>query len=212
MNKIAIIGAGEQGRQALQILFAQNIFSVVGFYDDFAKDEFEKYEILGKISDVKNHYSKSIFDYIFIAIGYKHLKFKESLMKEIKNIPLASIIHPTAFIENSATIETGCLIYPNAYIGPNTTIKSCSIINIGCILSHDIQIGTCSFLSVGATIGGFSRIGNRSFIGIGTTIIDHIQIADDITVGAGSVVVKNLSEKGLYLGIPAKQYHHENKF
>ena len=35
-------------------------------------------------------------------------------------------------------------------------------------------------------------------------VSNNINIGDDITIGAGAVVVKNIEEKGTYVGVPAK--------
>ena len=108
MDRLAIIGAGMFGRQALEIAHLQKKYDVVGFYDDFSKDDiFEELPILGKIDDVRNDFSKGVFDVLFIAIGYNHLEFKQNLFKKFASIPFATIIHPTAIIEKSAVLEGG---------------------------------------------------------------------------------------------------------
>jgi serine acetyltransferase len=39
---------------------------------------------------------------------------------------------------------------------------------------------------------------------VGSTIIDNITVTDGTKTGGGAVVVENISEPGLYLGVPAK--------
>ena len=48
-------------------------------------------------------------------------------------------------------------------------------------------------------------MGKFTHIGAGTTIKNNIQIIDNCTIGAGAVVVKNIEEKGIYVGVPAKK-------
>jgi serine acetyltransferase len=44
-----------------------------------------------------------------------------------------------------------------------------------------------------------------STIGIGTIVSDRITICNNVQTGAGAVVVKNISESGVYIGIPAQK-------
>ena len=49
-----------------------------------------------------------------------------------------------------------------------------------------------------------TTIGNNVSIGSNATILP-VSICDGVVIGAGSVVVKNISEKGVYAGNPAKK-------
>jgi len=40
---------------------------------------------------------------------------------------------------------------------------------------------------------------------VGTAVINNITIGDGVTVGAGAAVVKNLTETGTYVGVPARK-------
>ena len=47
-------------------------------------------------------------------------------------------------------------------------------------------------------------IGNNVLIGSNATILP-VEICDDVVIGAGSVVTKNITDKGVYAGNPAKK-------
>jgi acetyltransferase-like isoleucine patch superfamily enzyme len=49
-----------------------------------------------------------------------------------------------------------------------------------------------------------TQIGNNVSIGSNSTILP-ISICDGVVIGAGSVVTKNIIEKGIYAGNPAKK-------
>lgn len=50
----------------------------------------------------------------------------------------------------------------------------------------------------------FIEIGSDVFIGFGATIVGSVRIGDGCVVGAGSVVVKDLPERMVCAGVPAK--------
>ena len=53
-------------------------------------------------------------------------------------------------------------------------------------------------------VNGNCQIGNRVFIGSGAIIANGVTICDDCVIGAGAVVTKSITEKGIYVGNPAK--------
>jgi sugar O-acyltransferase (sialic acid O-acetyltransferase NeuD family) len=206
MNRVAIIGAGVLGRQALEIALLQEEYLPVGFYDDFTVEaEFENLPILGKLDAIASDFKNGEFDYLFIAIGYNHLGFKQELFKRFSAIPLANIIHPTAVIEKSSILKGSNLIYADCYIGPHCVMEHGSVLNIKSYLAHETNVGNCTFMSGGINVGGKVNFGERCFIGLGVTLVDDIDVCDDVYLGAGTVVTKPITEKGTYVGTPARK-------
>jgi len=206
MRKLAIIGAGEFGKQAREMALLQGKYDPIGFYDDFSVEEqFEGLPILGKIDDVEHHFEQGKVEVLFVAIGYNHLRFKQTVMRRFSSIPFANIIHPTAVIEKSAKLGQGIFIYPMTYIGPGVDVADGVVLNMYSYLPHDNKIGECAAFSGGTNMGGKTDIGSCSFVGLGCTVSDNLKICEDVFIGAGAVVVKNIDEPGTYIGCPAKK-------
>jgi sugar O-acyltransferase (sialic acid O-acetyltransferase NeuD family) len=206
MKRLIIVGAGVFGKQALEIALVQQKYSVLGFYDDFNTDNsFEEFPIFGKIDQIQEDFLNDKFDVVFYGIGYNHMSFKQSLIHKFHDIPMATIVHPSVIIENSAKIEEGVLIYPKSYIGPRVHLQKGVVVNVYSYLPHDNIVGEASFLSGGLNIGGKVNIGERSFIGIGCTTSDSLSICNDVFLGAGSLVLKSIDEPGTYVGSPVKK-------
>ena len=53
-------------------------------------------------------------------------------------------------------------------------------------------------------MAGFVDIKEQCIIGINSIIIDNISITEGTRTGGGTVVIKNIEEKGLYVGNPAR--------
>lgn len=211
--KIAIIGAGEMGLQALHYLMISfsnhNETEFVGWLDDTkpAGSEVNGYQVLGSIENAITLFECGIFNRLFIAIGYQHPEFKNQLIRRLKGkIPLINIIAPQTYIDPTAIIGCNVMIYPGAIIDKNVRIHDGATLNLGAIISHDSEIGACSFLAPQACIAGFSKIGECCFLGTGTRMIDNLSICNNVQTGAGSVVITNIFEVGLYIGVPAKKY------
>jgi UDP-3-O-[3-hydroxymyristoyl] glucosamine N-acyltransferase len=85
-----------------------------------------------------------------------------------------------------------------------STVGANSILNVGCIIAHHSILGPSCFLSPAVKIAGFVKVAASSTLGIGTVVIDNISICSGVRTGAGSVVIDDITEPGLYVGIPAK--------
>ena len=207
-NRLSIIGSGDLGRLIAYHAQENCGYEVIGYYDDFNSDNLnsDSKPILGKLDQIENDFQLGKFDYLMIGIGYKHMNFREFIfLKFLNKIPFAKIVHPSVIKEKNVIIGDGSFILPGCVLDQNVIIGKNSLLNTGCIIAHDTEIGNHSFLSPAVKVAGFSKISEKCIIGINATIIDNIIISDEIQVGGGAVVTKNLTEKGLYVGVPAKK-------
>lgn len=106
------------------------------------------------------------------------------------------------------------IIEDNVQIGANTVIargaidetivhKGAKIDNL-CFISHNVKIGENTFV-VGETIMfGSSSTGKNSMISGNSTIRNGIHVGEEALVGMGSVVTKNVPDKTVVKGNPAK--------
>ena len=77
--------------------------------------------------------------------------------------------------------------------------------NSAAVVEHDTHVADFAHISVGAKLGGNVSIGDCSWVGIGATVINNVSVCEDCMIGAGAVVVRNISEKGTYIGLPARK-------
>ncbi|MBD5237136.1 MAG: hypothetical protein HDS62_06350 [Bacteroidales bacterium] len=209
-NRVAILGCGELGLQAAHYLRLMNNgcnqYSQIGWIDDVTPvgSVVAGLRVIGKSSDTEKLHNEGLFEYLFVAIGYNHLKAKKEIIERFKNrIPMLNIIAPSVYVDPSARLGENLFFYPGAIIDKEAVINDGVILNLGSIVAHNSTIGMCSFLAPKSSVAGFSKIGNCSFIGTGATVIDNIELCDSLKIGAGAVIVKDISVSGTYLGIPA---------
>lgn len=206
-KRLALIGAGELGCQLAHLIIEDKTYKLIGFFDDIIEiDNIFSLPILGNISEIEAKYRAGFFDVLLIAIGYKHLKFRESLFNRFyKLIPFATFIHSSCIIDSSAKVDAGSVLLPGCILNMKSHIGYNVLAYSGLILSHDSSIGNHSFIAPGVKIAGFSKIGCCNFIGIGTVISDNVSICDDSITGAGTVIVKSIGIPGKYIGTPARK-------
>ena len=142
--------------------------------------------------------------YVFPAIGSNSIRRKLHILLNDLNINQVVLRHPSAFISISAAIGESSLINPNAVVNSFAIIGRACIINTGSIIEHECEIGDYSHIAPGAVLAGNVQVGKNCFVGANSVIKQGITITDDVIIGAGSVVLKNITEKGTWVGNPAK--------
>lgn len=201
--KLLIIGASGHGKVVADIAMKMNKWKSISFLDD---DENIKYsmgiEVIGKSTDAY----KYIKDYdIFVAIGNNAIreKIQEKLEAEGANIP--TLIHPNAVIGEQVRFGAGTVIMAGVVINCCTEVGKGCIINTGSTIDHDNFIEDYVHLSPGVNTAGTVKIGKGTWIGIGSVVSNNLNITSGCKVGAGSVVVKDITETGIYVGVPARK-------
>ena len=197
-KKVVIIGAGGHGRVVADTIEICGD-SVLGFLDD--NTENNKVNVIGKVSDAEKYCDGET--YLFVAIG--NCEIREKIMNSLKDAKWYTAIHPSAVISPSAVIGEGTCVMPNAVVNNSAVVGKGVIINTCASVDHDDIIGDFVHIACGARLAGTVTVGNGTWVGIGSTVSNNITIGSDIMIGAGAVVVKDITEKGTYVGVPARK-------
>lgn len=140
---------------------------------------------------------------IHIAIGNAQSRQAESEAVGLQR--LATVVHPNAAVSPHARLAPGCFIAALAVVAPRAALGTSVIVNHAAVIDHDAKIGNFCHAAPGAVIGGGVRVGMRVLVGAGAVLLPGLLICDDVTIGAGSVVLANITEPGVYAGVPARK-------
>lgn len=152
-----------------------------------------------EMKDFKKHWAKY---FIGFADGNK-----KNILKQLApyKITFQNLFHPSAIISKSARMGQGNFFNAGSVIASGVQLGDFNFINRCASIGHNCVIGSCNRFSPSSAISSFNRIGDRNLLGSNCSTIEYIRIGDDVTVGAGGVVVKNIEEKGTYVGVPVKK-------
>lgn len=198
MKKLIILGAGGTAYDLIDIAHAMNkinpTWDVLGYLDDNLNLQgriIYGYPVIGTIPDSKN-YPDSFFA---SSIGDA---YKPELRKVVRgkvpfsNEKFASLIHPTAVISDTASVESGAIIYGNVtlssmvkvghdvflcgntFLGHECTIGNHCVLSVGNFLASDVSVGDCCYFGVGVMIRHQIEVGNNSLIGMGTKVVKNV--------------------------------------
>ena len=206
MNKnLVLIGGGGHCKSVIEVAESAG-YTILGILD--RPEEVGKkvlaYEVIGVDDDIPKYVNNSAF---IITVGQiKNPTLRIKLDTLVKNVGgnLATIIATTAHVSDYALIGEGTVVLHYASINADAHIGRNCIINTHSNIEHDVKIGDFCHISTGAMVNGNCQIGKRVFIGSGAIIANGVTICDDCVIGAGAVVTKSITEKGIYVGNPAK--------
>ncbi len=203
VDSIYFLGYSGHSYVAIEVAIAKGL-NVLGYFDKFEckRNPFSlAYCGFEKQDDFKDIVEGSA---VFPAIGSNRIR--EGLYQFLieKKIKQTILIDPSSYVSNTAIIGEATLVNPKAIINSLASIGKCCIVNSGSIIEHESSVGNFSHIAPGAILAGNVTIGQHCFIGANAIIKQGVTITDNVTVGAGAVVIKDIKEKGTWVGNPAK--------
>lgn len=122
------------------------------------------------------------------------------------------------------TALTGIHLNAEAHIAPGLKIPHGGRIEVGAV-----RVGRNCDIYQGVTLGGtmstagdppsdpssgpaVPTLGNRVWVGPGAVIAGRVTVADDASVGANSLLVRDVPERGVVLGVPARLVSRRGSF
>jgi len=206
MKGLIIVGAGGHSRPIIATALLQGRWCVSGVVDiSFygQKETILDIPVLGGLKVIET-FDPTLTD-VFIAIGNNDERRGVYNSLEKKGYQFPSIVHPTAFICDSAVMGKGNYVGPFAHLGPNVCVGNGNILNTSANLEHEVRVEDFSQVAPNAVICGRSQIGSCVFIGANATVIEQLVITHGTVIGAGSVIVKDVLEPNKkFVGVPGR--------
>lgn len=162
------------------------------------------YDIIGSDDDVLRYVD--ICDFI-VTLGFiKNPILRIKLHQKIEAVGgrFATIVASTAHVSRHATVGVGTVVFHQACINAGSQIGKGCIINTFANIEHDAVIGDYCHISTGVMVNGDCKVGAATFLGSQSVMANATSICDGCVVAAASFIRKDLKEKGIYAGNPAK--------
>lgn len=115
-----------------------------------------------------------------------------------------TVIHPAAYVHASAVLGSGTVIFAGAVIQPEACIGAHVIVNTSATIDHNCQLADYVQLCAGAHLAGNVSLKEGVFMGTGAVAVPGVKIGSWTVVGAGAVVIRDLPEKVMAIGVPAR--------
>jgi sugar O-acyltransferase (sialic acid O-acetyltransferase NeuD family) len=201
--RVLIIGAGELGQAAADILLQNQRFAIgvkpIGFVDDDASLVGWQYvglSVLGGVSAI-DHIPH---DEVLVAVDDNAMRchLYERLLRN--GAKFATARHVDAAIASDAAVGPGTIVCAGVVIGPRAVIGADCVLNSGCCIAHDSRLGDHVYIGPAAFLSGGVIAGEGATIGSAATVLARRRIGTWGRVGADSVIERDVPE-GLGAGI-----------
>lgn len=191
--KLTIIGASGHGKVVADIARLRGYDEIVFLDDDESITACAGYPVVGKTD-------REVEGDCIVAVGNA-----ETRSKLMEGRTIITLVHPGAVIANDVEIGSGTVVMAGAVINPGVAIGKGCIVNTCSSIDHDCTLGDFAHISVGAHLSGNVAVGNHVWVGAGAIVSNNIKICGNSVIGAGAVVIKDITEQGTYIGVPAKK-------
>lgn len=198
MNRLIIIGASGHGKVVADVAALNGYKDIIFLDNDPELKTCAGYPVLGP-----DTMTSELDGDVFVAVG--NAEIRKRLMNREKSRSFPILIHPSAVLAKSAEVGAGSVVMAGAVINPGARIGIGCIINTSSSVDHDCIVGNYVHISVGAHLSGTVIVHGETWIGAGATISNNVNICGGCMIGAGAVVIKDITEPGTYVGVPAKK-------
>jgi acetyltransferase EpsM len=198
---IIVYGAGGHGKALIDLVRVLGTYHIVGLVDDGveAGSVILGVQVLGGEEVLSGLYERGIRLAVNAVGGIGNIATRIQVFHRLAQTGFAcpAVVHPTAFIEPSASLSAGVQVMPQAYVGSEAHIGFGAIINTGAIVSHDCQVGDYANLSPGAILAGEVSVGAGTLVGMGATINLRVKIGSGARIGNGATVKEDVPQGGI---------------
>ena len=134
-----------------------------GGYANTVKDVSEQlgYDVIAMLDDrfadrTLDSFTKYIADDTEFIPAFGNNEFRLSWCDKITRADgrLATVVHPSAYVSPTASVENGVVVLPKAVINTDVTVKRGCIINLGAIVDHGCVIEQGCHICLGAIVKG----------------------------------------------------------
>lgn len=202
-----IIGAGTYGEVYLAYLQEAGV-DIVGFLDDdpkYANQNVRGVPVIGTISKLETLMTSYGVEGVYCPLGNNKLRVKFLLKAKELGYKTPNYIHPSVIISPNVSIGEGVYILLGTTIMPHTVVKDYVMISMGVHLAHHCELDEGVFLSTGCNFGASIHAHKYAYCGISSTIMTGMhELGEDCLIGAGAVVIRDVPERAVMAGVPAK--------
>jgi sugar O-acyltransferase (sialic acid O-acetyltransferase NeuD family) len=189
---ILVYGGGGHAKVLLDLLAATDSYTVVGVVDDHLE---RGLFVLGtQVLGGAEVLPELVGDGVSLAVngvgGISRPQVRREVFDRLAwaGLTCPAMIHPTALVEPSATLEDGVQVLAHAYVGSAARVGFGSLLNTAAVVNHDCLVGRHVGISPGALLAGAVTLGDRCLVGMGATVNVGVVIGEGALVGNSAVV------------------------
>ncbi len=187
--------------ESLERLGAEVVALVANVPPEVAPWPHELGEVIPADRLTARHLESSVFIPL-LTPGHRHRLRREC--RDLGFTEFATIVDPTAVLPHRVELAHGVHVNAAAVVGSRARLGAFAMVNRGASVGHDAVVEAYATLGPGCVLCGSVTIGRGAFIGAGAVITPRHRVGANAIVGAGAVVVRDVPERAVVVGNPAR--------
>lgn len=186
---LLIVGSGGHGRAVAEAASMTGEWTDIVFADDSYPTQQQSGDwciagATGQLPELVRSCHAAI-----VAIGNQAVRARLTGALADLGIPLATIVHPWAWISKSAEVGGGSAIMAGAVVGSHARLGKGVIVNANATADHDAILGDFAHLGVGVQLAGGVVVEDRAWLQAGSCAGYRVRVPADAVLPPGSRLI-----------------------
>jgi sugar O-acyltransferase (sialic acid O-acetyltransferase NeuD family) len=195
-TRVIIYGGGGLSKMIIETVRATGAYQIVGVIDDSRPQGSDVIgaPVLGGEEVLPDLFNNGVRMAVNSVGGIGNYKVRWGVFERLAEAGFVcpAIVHPTAFIDQSAILEAGVLVLAQSYVSAKAVVGMGTLINNTVVVSHDNVLGVCTTLSPGAKLAGDVILEDFVQIGMNATINIGVRVGKEALIGNGATIKKDV--------------------
>ncbi|KRC73475.1 putative acetyltransferase EpsM [compost metagenome] len=186
---LLIVGGGGHGRAVAEAAAMTGEWAGIVFADDAypAQQQSGDWRIVGSTGQLPE-LARGCHAAI-VAIGNQAVRQRLTDTLVALDVPLATVVHPRAWVSALAVIGAGSAIMAGAVVGACARLGRGVIVNANATADHDAVLGDFAHLGVGVQLAGGVVVEDRAWLQAGSCAGYRVRVPADAVLPPGSRLI-----------------------
>lgn len=204
MKDLIIIGGGGFAKEVIWLANDCNR-KVKGVLDDSLQTHNTQVQGATVLGDVSSWINYKDCEFI-IAIGSPRTRQKVlEKMLTFGEPDFATLIHPSVRLSNTVSIGEGSIICAGSILTADIVLGKHNILNLNVTVGHECEFANYVTIAPMVAVSGNVKLHYLVEVGTGAVIRQGLELAEGSMLGMGGILTKNIPERMIYAGNPAKK-------
>lgn len=204
MKDLIIIGGGGFAKEVIWLANDCNR-KVIGVLDDSVQTHNTHVQGATVLGDVSSWINYKDCEFI-IAIGSP--RTRRRVLKKMLTFgepDFATLIHPSVRLSNTVSIGEGSIICAGSILTADILLGKHNILNLNVTVGHECEFADYVTVAPMVAVSGNVKLHYLVEVGTGAVIRQGLDLAKGSMLGMGGILTKNIPERMIYAGNPAKK-------
>ncbi len=202
--QVAILGAGAQAREVIDVFEQAGTHEIVGVVAGEPPEggAVYGYPHLGDDGVLPGLLGRGI-GHAFVGVGDNRVRLGLIQRLRALGFELPNAISPRAYVSPHARLGVGIVVMHGAVVSVGAEIGDGVILNHSSVVGHDARLGRGVHIAA-ALIGARAEIGEGTNVWPRATVTLGVRVGAWATIGAGSLLLRDVPARTTVAGLPGR--------